>query len=75
MNCPYCGSDRVRNSRFRAIDIPNSLLLRFPVRCRECEERIHVSIKRAREIRQASEARRAERTTEARDRSASGGRS
>jgi len=61
MNCPFCGSDRVRNSRFRAFDIPNSLLLRLPVRCRDCEERMYVSFARAREIRQASETRRLER--------------
>jgi len=74
MNCPFCGSTKVRNSRFRATDIPNSLLLRFPVRCRDCEERIHVSLARAREIRRASEARRLERNVPGTTRGSSEGR-
>ena len=69
MNCPFCGSDRVRSSRFRVMDIPRSLLLRFPVRCRDCEERFHVPNKLAREVRRATEQRRLERISEEANRS------
>lgn len=58
MNCPYCDSARLRNSQFRAADFVHVLLLRLPVRCRECQERSYVSIARSRQIQRESKLRR-----------------
>jgi hypothetical protein len=60
MNCPFCNSDKVRNSRFRAADISELVFGRLPVRCRTCQERSYVSILQARHIRVASQLRRQE---------------
>jgi hypothetical protein len=39
VNCLYCGSNRLRLSRFHLFDIPRLLVLQLPVRCRSCGER------------------------------------
>jgi hypothetical protein len=61
MNCPFCKSDRLRNSRFQPVDIFQLLLLRLPVRCRDCIERSYVSIPEWRRIRRESLIRREKR--------------
>jgi len=60
MDCPFCNSARLRNSRSRVGDILHLLILRSPVRCHSCQERLYVPIWRAREIRRATKLRRAE---------------
>ena len=60
MNCPYCDSPKLRNSRLRAADFSQLLLMRLPVRCRNCQERSYVPMSLARQIRQASKIRREE---------------
>jgi hypothetical protein len=54
MKCPHCYSVELRNSRFRVVDFFHLLLLRLPVRCRNCQERSYVSIADSREIRRES---------------------
>jgi hypothetical protein len=58
MNCPYCEADMLRNSQYRAKDFFQLLLLRLPVRCRNCEERSYVSISMSRKIQRESKLRR-----------------
>jgi hypothetical protein len=60
MNCPFCDSAMLRNSRFRAEDMAQLLFFRLPVRCRHCQERSYVSIARARQIKQESKLRHAQ---------------
>jgi C4-type Zn-finger protein len=60
MDCPFCNSARLRNSRTRVADIPHLLVLQSPVRCHNCQERLYVPIWQAREIRRASKLRREE---------------
>lgn len=60
MDCPFCNSARLRNSRTRAADILHLLILHLPVRCHNCQERLYVSIWQAREIRRATKLRREE---------------
>lgn len=57
--CPNCWSQQLRFSRFRLRDALWLIVLRMPVRCRECEVRFHPSVLRVR--RQAARARRSER--------------
>lgn len=52
MECPGCGSKSVRLSRFRVVDLPRLLRLEYPVRCRECRERIYVRTSEAKQIHQ-----------------------
>ena len=59
MKCPFCHSSKFRNSRFRMSDLGHALLLRFPVRCRDCEERIYVSLLEYVQVRRASKLRHA----------------
>jgi len=61
MNCLWCESSSVRNSRLRLADIPRLLLLRWPVRCRACDERYYVTVFSAWSLHQATKARRIER--------------
>lgn len=75
MNCPNCESDRLRNSRYRAEDFFQLLLLRLPVRCRECQERSYVSIAKSRQIQRESEVRREKNRHRASDRASTEGRS
>ena len=58
MHCPFCDSHSLRISRFRFSDIYQLLLLRLPVRCRNCRERSYVPMAQAHRIRQASRLRR-----------------
>jgi hypothetical protein len=47
MRCPSCGSTHFRLSRLRFSDLLHLLILRYPVRCRLCRERSHVSFAKA----------------------------
>jgi hypothetical protein len=67
MNCPFCKSDLLRTSRFQPHDIFHLLLLRLPVRCRDCIERSYVSIPEWRRIRRESLIRREKRSHRTRD--------
>jgi hypothetical protein len=57
MNCPHCDADMLRNSQYRAEDFFQLLLLRLPVRCRNCQERSYVSISMSRRIQRESKIR------------------
>jgi hypothetical protein len=61
INCLWCESPNVRNSRLRLADLPRLLLLQWPVRCRSCEERYHVNFLAAWRLRMDTKARRTER--------------
>jgi hypothetical protein len=50
MNCPYCDSSKVRRSRVRFSDVLQLLLLRIPVRCRNCKERGYISLAESRGV-------------------------
>lgn len=50
MKCHFCGSSRLRYSRFKASDLFYSLLLRLPVRCRNCQARSYLWIAHALQI-------------------------
>lgn len=54
MKCPYCGASRFRISHLRFSDLLCLVVFRYPVRCRLCRERIHVSLPEAMRIRRAS---------------------
>ena len=41
MKCPYCGSSRFRLSHLRFSDLVHLLVVRYPVRCRLCRERMY----------------------------------
>jgi hypothetical protein len=60
MNCPWCGSSSLRNSRLRPADFPRLFFLQYPVRCRSCEERYFASIFLALKLRAAAKSRRQE---------------
>jgi hypothetical protein len=59
MNCPHCDSSKMRTSRFRFGDVSRFLLLRMPVRCRNCQERSYTSISKAMHLRRDAKLRRA----------------
>ena len=59
MNCPFCDSATLRGSRFQAVDFLRLLLLRMPVRCRNCQERSYVSVAQALKMKRESKVRRA----------------
>jgi DNA-directed RNA polymerase subunit N (RpoN/RPB10) len=42
IRCPSCGILRFRTSQVRFSAIPYLALMRFPVRCHSCQERLHV---------------------------------
>ena len=44
MNCIYCHSTQIRLSRLRIPDLLRLLLLKIPVRCRSCQERVYTNI-------------------------------
>ena len=54
MNCHFCGSSRLRYSRFRVSDLPYIFLIRLPVRCRNCQARSYIWISQAMAIRRAT---------------------
>jgi len=54
MNCHFCGSSRLRYTRFRASDLTHLLLIRLPVRCRNCQTRSYVWIWQALQVRRAT---------------------
>jgi ribosomal protein L37E len=37
--CAFCGNPQFRRSRLRASDIPELLMLRYPLRCTRCGQR------------------------------------
>jgi hypothetical protein len=39
MQCSHCSSTSFRLSSLHREDIPNLLLLKYPVRCRDCHQR------------------------------------
>jgi len=45
--CNGCGSDKFRASHFRLKDLRQLLMLRRPLRCRICSERVYVFIPQA----------------------------
>ena len=60
MECRLCGSNRFRLSRLRVPDLSALIFLKYPVRCRVCFKREHVSFLTALRIRRANQRRRAE---------------
>jgi hypothetical protein len=61
MNCIWCGSPNLRNSRMRISDLSRLPLLQFPVRCLSCEERYFAGPLCAWRLHAAAKARRIER--------------
>jgi len=59
VHCHICGTTNVRPSHFQLNDLPFLLVLRFPVRCRYCRLRFHVSVFSILEVRREDKARRA----------------
>jgi hypothetical protein len=59
-----CGSSDFRTSRLRGEDLRYLFLLHFPVRCRACFRRDHVSLSTWLKIRQASKLRHKEKARE-----------
>jgi hypothetical protein len=51
MKCLFCGSERLRTSRFRAPDLIRLLGLRYPIRCNDCKMRSYVGFLHALQIR------------------------
>jgi hypothetical protein len=60
MKCPACSSTNLRSSRIRFTDIPQLIVLRLPVRCRECDMRSHVPLSQGLKVRHDTELRHAE---------------
>ncbi len=60
MNCIYCGSSKIRTSRFRLKDLVRLLLFQFPVRCRACNERDYAGFLLVLNLRQAEKVHRDE---------------
>ena len=56
--CHACGSRNLRPSRLQLKDLVYLLILRYPVRCRNCRKRFSVSIFSIGKIRREAEARR-----------------
>jgi hypothetical protein len=44
MECVYCGSSKLRMSRYRMSDMASLLLLKRPYRCRTCNGRMYLSV-------------------------------
>jgi len=57
-HCHVCGSRNLRPSHFQVTDLAYILVLRAPVRCRTCRERLHISIFSIVRIRREAETRR-----------------
>lgn len=51
MRCRFCGSEKLRTSRFRGTDLFRILLFEYPIRCRECDMRGYTTILQALHIR------------------------
>jgi hypothetical protein len=60
MYCRFCGFSYFCTShfRFRARELPQLLMLRFPVRCINCNERVFTSLKNFLQVRGEREERR-----------------
>ena len=50
MLCPDCYSDKFRLSRLRLRDVPFLVALKYPLRCKNCQTRIHTSLPQAFEV-------------------------
>jgi hypothetical protein len=48
--CQECGSKNLRRAHFRFSDVLGLLMLRFPVRCRNCKTRGHARMQEARQL-------------------------
>ncbi|MDX6459169.1 MAG: hypothetical protein QOE55_2866 [Acidobacteriaceae bacterium] len=46
MKCRECSSNNVRRSRFRLRDLERLFLFQYPIRCRRCNRRDYVSLRR-----------------------------
>lgn len=44
MRCILCGSTNFRLSRLRVSDLPRMVVLRYPVRCRDCHKRAFMGL-------------------------------
>ncbi len=60
MECRLCGSTRFRLSRLRVPDLSELVFLQYPIRCRVCYKREHVSLFTAFGIHRANKRRHAE---------------
>ena len=58
--CYFCGSSKFRASRFRSTDLPQALLLQFPVRCRRCGRRTYAPLSEFLKLRSARKSRQRE---------------
>jgi len=58
MYCNWCGSSSLRTSRFHLLDLPRLILFHYPVRCRDCEERLFTHVFNAVRLRSEAKARR-----------------
>ena len=61
MKCAQCGSSQFRTSRFRREDLFRLLWLRYPIRCRSCQQRDYAGVFTAMKIHGAEKIRRRER--------------
>jgi hypothetical protein len=61
MQCQWCGSNEIRESKFRLSDVYQVLLLKYPVRCRSCDGRGFDNLFAVLKLRAESKARRKER--------------
>lgn len=57
VHCRFCGSENVRPSFLKINDLGYLVLFLFPVRCRKCRHRSHISVFRIREVRREAQAR------------------
>jgi hypothetical protein len=48
--CQECGSTNLRRAHFRFSDVFGVLMLRYPVRCRNCKSRGHARLHEARQL-------------------------
>jgi len=44
IQCSECGSYSFRISRFRLMDLNRLFVLKYPIRCRSCYQRIHAPV-------------------------------
>ena len=61
MKCKQCGSTKFRTSHLRGSDVSRLFQLRYPVRCRACQERDYAAIPVAFGLFRAEQARHRER--------------
>lgn len=49
-SCIECGSTKVRQAHLRVGDLPFLLMLKYPVRCRDCKKRWYLPLVNARRL-------------------------